>query len=243
MNYQRIYDSIIDRAKTRILICYKEKHHIIPKCLQGKNSKENLVSLTAKEHFLCHRLLTLIYPDNSKLKYALWAMSTIKSKESKRHKVSARIYQILREEFSKTFSKERKGHEVSEETREKLRQFNLGKTASFETRERMRLSSEGKVKTKEHIEKCVKSRKEHYVVSEETLEKMRKRVVSEETKLKSSKKLKGRIPWNKGKHGHLTEEQIEKYSNSQKGRKDSRETVEKRERTKRENKIRKQNGN
>lgn len=38
---------------------YYEKHHIIPKCnpFCGGNNKENLVLLTAKEHFIAHALL------------------------------------------------------------------------------------------------------------------------------------------------------------------------------------------
>jgi len=56
MNYQKIYDQIIERAKNRKLEGYKEKHHIIPKCLGGPDNKENLVELTAREHFLCHLL-------------------------------------------------------------------------------------------------------------------------------------------------------------------------------------------
>ena len=52
MNYQKIYNQIIERAKNRQLEGYKEKHHIIPRCLNGNNDKENLVKLTAREHFL-----------------------------------------------------------------------------------------------------------------------------------------------------------------------------------------------
>ena len=34
-------------------IGYYEKHHIQPKSLGGSNKKENLVRLTAREHFIC----------------------------------------------------------------------------------------------------------------------------------------------------------------------------------------------
>lgn len=47
MNCQLVYDSIIERAKTRTLTCYKERHHISPKCIGGSNDKLNLVELTA----------------------------------------------------------------------------------------------------------------------------------------------------------------------------------------------------
>jgi hypothetical protein len=61
MNYQRIHDAIIERAKTRKLEGYKERHHIIPRCIGGTNDLENLVNLTAKEHFIIHLLLAEIY--------------------------------------------------------------------------------------------------------------------------------------------------------------------------------------
>ena len=43
MRYEYIYNQITERAKNRVLVGYNEKHHIIPKCLGGDNSKENLV--------------------------------------------------------------------------------------------------------------------------------------------------------------------------------------------------------
>ena len=80
MNYQRIYEDIISNAKLKNRkklnkhkpnYEYFENHHIIPKCLAGTNDSENLVLLTAREHFICHKLLHLIYPHNTKLTHAL----------------------------------------------------------------------------------------------------------------------------------------------------------------------------
>ena len=102
MNYQKIYESIITKAENRSLEDYKEKHHIIPKCLGGVNDKKNIAILTAKEHFICHRLLVEIYPTNNKLRFALWAMTTLRGKYLKRrYKPSARVYERLKKEFSK----------------------------------------------------------------------------------------------------------------------------------------------
>jgi hypothetical protein len=70
MNYQKIYDIIIDRSKNRILEGYVEKHHIIPECLGGTDDPSNLVVLTAREHYIVHQLLVKMYPDNHKLIYA-----------------------------------------------------------------------------------------------------------------------------------------------------------------------------
>lgn len=62
MNYSKIYDSLIERAKMRVLEGYSEDHHIIPKCMGGTDILENLVSLTPEEHFLAHQLLCKMYP-------------------------------------------------------------------------------------------------------------------------------------------------------------------------------------
>lgn len=71
MDYQKIYNAIIEKARLRNeLDIYFEKHHIIPKSLGGEDTEENLVKLTFKEHFICHRLLTKIYPKENKMHYA-----------------------------------------------------------------------------------------------------------------------------------------------------------------------------
>ena len=112
MNYQKIYDQIIERAKNRKLEGYKERHHIVPKCLGGSNDKNNLVELTAQEHFICHMLLCEIYPHNVKLYQALWLMSTNKNKkEEKRYKVSSKTYERIKIEASKLY----KNRKISKE--------------------------------------------------------------------------------------------------------------------------------
>lgn len=76
MNYQHIYNCIINNAKIRnIKFNYSELHHIIPKCLGGKDKDDNLVNLTLREHYICHKLLCEIYPDNKSLAHAYWIMT------------------------------------------------------------------------------------------------------------------------------------------------------------------------
>jgi hypothetical protein len=107
MNYQRIYDQIIDRAKKENRKkgqgVYYESHHIIPKCLGGRNEKENLVELTAREHFLVHHLLIFIYPDNKKLAYAFWGMcnQTGSFNNVRDYEISSRSYETGRDSFIK----------------------------------------------------------------------------------------------------------------------------------------------
>ena len=50
MNYQRIHDAIIESASNRTLLGYREKHHVIPRCMGGVDTANNLVELTAREN-------------------------------------------------------------------------------------------------------------------------------------------------------------------------------------------------
>jgi hypothetical protein len=114
MNYQKIYNQIIERAKIRQLEGYKEKHHIIPKCLGGNDDKSNIVELTAREHFLCHLLLVEIYPNNIRLLHAVFMMSNIKKRKNFQNNVfiSSRLYECIKLKRSKLqkeqWSKKRK---------------------------------------------------------------------------------------------------------------------------------------
>lgn len=96
--YSTWYWSIINYALNRNKpSVYTERHHITPRCMGGLDSQTNLVFLTAREHFICHRLLTrmTVGEFKRKLTYAAWQLSR---SASKRHKVriSARTYDMLR---------------------------------------------------------------------------------------------------------------------------------------------------
>ncbi len=168
MNYQRIYNQIIEQAKTRQLEGYTEKHHIIPRCIGGSNSKNNLVKLTAREHFICHVLLCEIYPDNKKLKYALCLMNIGKQKyKEANYKISNRIYERLKHEHSLLMrgNQTRKGVPCSEETKRKIGEANRKpKPEGFGKKpkgfgERVGNSHKGRKNSKETIEKMSKAKK------------------------------------------------------------------------------------
>ena len=116
--YTKWYESIIAHARCRVKPDgYFEKHHIIPKSLGGSNDDENLVNLTAKEHFICHRLLPKMTTGiaSRSMAYAVWQMTMISGRA--RYKVTARTYDALKKQISKT----RKGIPMSEEQKQKLR--------------------------------------------------------------------------------------------------------------------------
>jgi len=75
MNYQKHYNRLIERARIRTIEGYRERHHIVPKCLGGSDEKDNLVELTPEEHYVAHQLLVKIYPENGKLVHAAVMMT------------------------------------------------------------------------------------------------------------------------------------------------------------------------
>lgn len=181
MNYQRIYGQIVDRAKTRVLEkeIYREKHHIIPKCLGGSDDKENLVELTAREHFLCHWLLARIYPNNSKIRYAFWIMCGGGNSRQNRYSPSSRQYEEARENLSHTvetrdrMSKSRMGRKHSELTKSRQSKARLNTIHSKETREKISNSKLGS----KHSKTRNKQYRESSSVRMKEIAKNRKRLI------------------------------------------------------------------
>jgi hypothetical protein len=168
MNYQRIYDSIINRAKNQNRVknkdTYYEAHHIIPSCLGGTGlttqwkSHPNIVLLTGREHFLCHWLLHAMYPDNHKLTKAFFMMCTVKDNIQSRYTPSSRVIEYAKNRFidaQRSMSQETKdkmsqsakgntkwlGKKHSNETKRKISDAHIGKTGYKHTEDfKQRLS-------------------------------------------------------------------------------------------------------
>lgn len=142
MNYQKIYDKIIENARIKeknLESGYYEYHHIIPLCIGGTDNIDNLVKLTLREHYICHKLLTKIYPENKKIIHAFWmititTMGALKSLyenniyrtdgtiinrikhfmyDESKLVISSRDYEYAKEAYRKMMN----GHKVSEETK------------------------------------------------------------------------------------------------------------------------------
>lgn len=76
MDYHAIYNRLIERGRSSRSLNFKETHHIVPRCMGGDDSKENLVDLTPEEHFVAHQLLLKMYPDVIGLAHAAKMMTT-----------------------------------------------------------------------------------------------------------------------------------------------------------------------
>ena len=92
------YDRFIESRKNRVLPegVYTERHHILPKCMNGSNNSDNLIRLTAREHFIAHKMLYRENKDNNKIVFAFWGMCNKQSNRnmSREYNVSSRDYEM-----------------------------------------------------------------------------------------------------------------------------------------------------
>lgn len=104
--YTQIYYQIIEkRQRVKPTDVYTEDHHIIPRSLGGGNGK-NIITLTSREHFVCHLLLPKMLLDNHhrrKMIHAAFMMCHISThKQCRYQRISSKAYESLRGEFAKS---------------------------------------------------------------------------------------------------------------------------------------------
>lgn len=136
MNYKKLYDALVlDAINNPKEEEYKELHHIIPKCLGGSDSEENLVLFTARQHFLAHWLLFKLYK-TSKLAYA-WRSMRMVGKGQERRKVNSKAFSIIKKSTRSAVSKALSGSgnpffgkSHSEKTKMIISSVNSGRTKS-----------------------------------------------------------------------------------------------------------------
>jgi hypothetical protein len=185
--YTRWYNNITEQAKYRKLEGYTERHHIQPRSLGGSDADDNLVNLTAREHFICHWLLTKMHTGEARGKMinALYLMQG-KNQYQDRY-INSRVYETLRKEYSQHISKLNKGRVQPMD--EKARQI-----AAITGRKRAPFSNEWKEKMS--IKKIGKNNPRFgAIVAEDTKQKMREkalgRIQSVETIQKKADAIRG----------------------------------------------------
>ena len=147
--YSIVYYTIVERAKSRVLDEYTEKHHIIPESFYKQRSRkgpagwlegnpeapENIVRLTAREHFICHLLLPRMTTGvaTRKMNYALWSIVNGRdhSKKKERYKVTSRQYVFIRLSVSQAASETHKGKVVSDITKKLIAKARTGQPSTF----------------------------------------------------------------------------------------------------------------
>ncbi|UIW11192.1 MAG: homing endonuclease [Enterobacter phage ENC9] len=190
MDYRKHYEMLVNRAKDRKIVGYTESHHIIPKCMNGPDTKDNLIDLTPEEHFVAHQLLVKLYPNNPGLVRACRMMCVSSKGQIRNNK-----------EFG--WIKAKWASMPGPMT---------GKSHSEETKLKMSESAKGKVKSKEHRLAISKTLKGVTYITDEGRQKIREthlnKVVSEVTLKRMSESIikinkDVTCPWC-GKTGKLT---------------------------------------
>lgn len=232
MNYLHIYWSIIHNRLHNKVDGYAEHHHIIPRSEGGPDNNDNIVALTAREHYICHLLLAKIYND-----YKMWYAVNLMSRLKNKIKITSRIYEIVKTNISKAMSDRMKGRQS----------WNKGKTGIYsdETIARISASLTGKIQSEETKAKRSATLKGHPNWGPKHHTDETKKLISDRVKanLPDTVFKPGDVPWNKGipmaadskekmrkkligrKNGPRSEETKEKIRLAKIGKHHSKETI------------------
>jgi hypothetical protein len=220
--YEKWYATITKRGQERMLETYTEKHHIVPRSLGGSNAKSNITYLTAREHFICHWLLTKIYKEGEAYWKMLNALRIMRAENAKQNrystKITSRVYENLKEEYARLQSEKSKG----------INNSMFGKTQSSSAKEKISKANTGRVQP---IEEKIKQKQAQIG--------KKRHPFSDEWKLNMSEAKKGE---NNNRYGvEVLDSTKEKIRQKALGRKQSEETIKKKadaiRGTKREKKL------
>lgn len=131
--YSKWYFAIIQHAMSRPVSGYTESHHIVPRSLGGSDDIDNLVALTAREHFVCHILLSKMTEgqDRGKMLHAIIMMGGFQDRP---RYINSRLYSEARTHYAAHRSKTMRGEgnhrfgvQMSEATKTKISEAKRGK--------------------------------------------------------------------------------------------------------------------
>lgn len=201
MLYVNHYNKLIDRARNRLLEGYCERHHIVPRCMGGDDSSENLVRLTAEEHYVAHQLLVKMHPNEPKLIFAAHKMTS----DPHGHRSRNKLYSWLRQQHSAAMSEMMLGVRRGPHTELTKQKISESKTQFYiDNPEKTTKGLKLPPLSDEH-KKQISLRFKGHTHSEEHIR-------------KNSEAHKGQVPWCKGKkRPSLSSETKVKISNSLKG--------------------------
>ena len=153
MNYELIYNRFIDSRKPRDAggTVYYEKHHIIPRSLGGSDDNENLIKLTAREHYFTHLLLAKFAGPKMIIALSYFITGNNRYGGGVKYTPSSRKIGKIIEEANKARSKILTGRKFSDEHRKNLSKgkkgipaHNKGKPRSEESNKKQSDSMKGK---------------------------------------------------------------------------------------------------
>ena len=171
--YLNRYNKFIDSLKEQKIDGYFEIHHIVPRSMGGSNEKDNLIKLTARQHFIAHWMLWKAY--SGKMMHAFFMMAKICDGEKRYNKLNGKTYQKLTEDFRKDNSIRHKGNKYalgyrwSEEEKQNLREKRALQIIPKEVYEKRKLTmlnriwmNDGNRSYRIHISKVEEMKKNGY---------------------------------------------------------------------------------
>jgi len=138
--YVNFINSLLEKRENKKFE-HSEKHHIVPRAMNGTNNTENLIYLSYREHFLAHYMLAKAFVNHS-IVIALRKMMDGKNRINENSRLYEQSKILVNEAMSELFSGEGNpfyGKTHNEITKEKLRKINLGKHHTDETKKKMSL--------------------------------------------------------------------------------------------------------
>lgn len=210
------YDRFIRERKLRVLPEHivTEKHHILPRSMGGTNSKDNLIELSLREHYIAHLILWKEY--GGKMAQAFHMMTSDPRFDVR---LTSRQFAEIKKDHSELVSERFKGREVSKETRDKISKARLGKNYG--------------IVGKNHPNYGVPQKPIEFTpeVRKKISDSLKGKKMSEEARKKMSQSAKKR------KRKPLSEETKRRISAAQKGRKANPERIRKAWETRKANKL------
>jgi hypothetical protein len=156
-HYSR-YQRFMDALKGQSIDGYCEVHHIVPRSLGGSNDKDNLISLTPRQHYIAHWMLWKACGGVAGRSFFM--MSNL----GKYGKVNSTTYAQARENYSEQVKQQMAVKPnipaFTPEHREKLRQAKLGKKRPEETRCKVANAQRGR-KLSEETKRRISATKKH----------------------------------------------------------------------------------
>jgi len=194
-----------------------ERHHIVPRSLGGNDDPQNIAFITPREHFVCHWLLTKIYPSGEEHWKMINAFRMMRAENSNQQrystKITSRVYENLKREYSILQSERMSGENNpmwgkthSDEARRLISEKNTGKKLSEEQiarqvgvqtgRKRKPFSDEWRTKMSES-KRGENNNRYGVTVSEDTKQKIREKAIgrkqSAETIQKKADAIRGKV--------------------------------------------------
>lgn len=126
---------------------YVERHHIYPRSMfpQKANDADNIIALTAREHFLAHWMLHKAF--GGQMSQAFMFMQA--GGDKRYWKLNSRSYELLRESFAQAMSVTKTGKPMSEITRQRMSQARIGLPLSEAHRKAIGSGNTGRIVTDE----------------------------------------------------------------------------------------------